>query len=171
MGVNRDKMSRERLFSLFIDRGKNVSLTADDVDGKVLDQFNEDMADWAVQTWGAIRLNLAQMVTDKRYKLYNSIRYSVTHYRRPVDRYHPVSSIGFGFKDYGVYLHIGVGRGYNRENGTVVVTKKNKDKSFKRFPKPWFDPVVEERLPDLEQIVTDLCEGLFINTSKLLINR
>ena len=59
---------------------------------------------------------------------------------------------------------------YNREGGTVVVTKRH-NRDMMRRPKPWFDPVIEDHIPALEKIVIDYCGELFINTTRILINR
>ncbi len=80
-----------------------------------------------------------------------------------------ITSIGFGFKAEGVYVHLGVGRGYNMENGTRILTKTT-DNEWKREPKPWFNPVIEQHIPELVEIVKKYCGTLLVNTTRIYIN-
>ncbi len=53
------------------------------------------------------------------------------------------------------------------KNGVVV--KIAKTPRWGRFPKPWFNKVIESFLPELEQIVFDYTDTAIINTLRIYI--
>ena len=59
-------------------------------------------------------------------------------------------------------------------NGGVVVKKTRDSKTnlhMMRQPKDWFDSTITEHLGELEQIVTDYTGALFVNATRIYINR
>lgn len=138
-------------------------------DKKAVAEFNRKVRAWGTKVNDALLYSTAKWIVNDN-TLSDSIKVNYRHWGKPPKAGQEITSIGFAFEEAGLYVHLGVGRGYNREGGTVVVTKKNKDK-MDRHPKPWFDPVIEKHIPDLVKIVTDYCGELFINTTRILINR
>lgn len=85
-----------------------------------------------------------------------------------------IDRIGFGFRYSGVYVHLGVGRGYFRKNG---VTHRDVSSEHLRYnsvdkqrrPKPWFNPVIEKHIDDLILIVRNYSEDIVINSMRIFI--
>jgi len=75
--------------------------------------------------------------------------------------------LGFSFRREGIFIHKGVGRGYVMKGDTVV--KISKTEGFNRHPKPWFNPVVESFIPELEQIVHAYYETAIVRTGRIFI--
>lgn len=138
-------------------------------DRKAVAAFNRKVRAWGRTVNAALNSSIDTMINTDR-NLSKSLKQNYRHWGKTPQAGQEITSIGFGFEEAGLYVHLGVGRGYNREGGTVVVTKRH-NRDMIRRPKPWFDPVIEGHLPALEKIVTDYCGDLFINTSRILINR
>lgn len=131
-------------------------------------EFNANVRAWGKKVDDALRLSVARWIdTDK--KLSKSLKQNYRHYGKTLMDGQEITSIGFGFKAEGVYVHLGVGRGYNMENGTRILTKTT-DNEWKREPKPWFNPVIEQHIPELVEIVKKYCGTLLVNTTRIYIN-
>lgn len=130
--------------------------------------FNADVKAWGKKVDSALRLSISDWIdTDKR--LTRSLKQNYRHYGQPSMEGQEITSIGFSFKAEGVYVHLGVGKGYNMENGTRILTKTTNDK-WNRQPKPWFNPIIEQHIPELVEIVKKYCGTLLVNTTRIYIN-
>ena len=78
-----------------------------------------------------------------------------------------IDRIGFSFKPEGVYIHMGVGRGYHRTGG--VTTRTSKQNTMGRQPIVWFNPIVEQNMSELSAIVEQYADGLVLNYSRIFI--
>lgn len=136
---------------------------------KAVTAFNRQVRAWGTRVNDALQYSIAQQIAEDN-TLSASLKQNYRHWGKRPQTGQEITSIGFAFEEAGLYVHLGVGRGYNREGNTVVMTKKNKSE-FKRRPKPWFDPVVEQYIPELQKIVQAYCGDLFIDTTRILINR
>lgn len=79
-----------------------------------------------------------------------------------------IDRIGFSFKPEGVYIHMGVGRGYHRNGG--VTTRTSKTNSFGRKPVLWFNPVIEQHVAELSEIVSQYADDLIINYTRIYLS-
>jgi hypothetical protein len=75
--------------------------------------------------------------------------------------------LGFSFAREGIFVHKGVGKGYVMKNGVVVKTSKTE--GFNRQPKPWFNPVIESFMPELEEIILKYADTAIINSTRIYI--
>lgn len=139
-------------------------------DKKAVARFNRNVRAWGNTVNAALRASIGTWIKQDT-SLSASLKQNYRHWGKTPQAGQEITSIGFGFEEAGLYVHLGVGRGYNREGGTVVVTKKHNRDKMERQPKPWFDPVIEDHIPTLQKIVQDYCGSLFINTTHILINR
>lgn len=139
-------------------------------DKKAVARFNRNVRAWGNTVNSALRASIDSLIKTDTH-LSASLKQNYRHWGKTPQAGQEITSIGFGFEEAGLYVHLGVGRGYNREGGTVVVTKRHNRDEMKREPKPWFDPVIEDHIPALQKIVQDYCGTLFINTTRILINR
>ena len=138
-------------------------------DQRAVQQFNRRVRSWGRTVNAALKASIATWI-DQDTRLSSSLRQTYRHWGKTPAAWQEITSIGFAFEEAGLFVHLGVGRGYNREGGTVVQTGRNRSQ-MRRQPKPWFDPVVEQHLPALQQIVQDYCGDLFVDSTRILINR
>lgn len=130
--------------------------------------FNAKVKAWGANVDDALRYSIARWITNDEH-LSESLKQNYRHFGKPVTKGEEITSIGFRFVEEGVFVHLGVGMGYNMESGTRILTKKT-DKKWNRKPKPWFNPVIEQHIPALVEIVKEYCGNLFINTTRIYIN-
>lgn len=130
--------------------------------------FNAKIQAWGTKVDAALHTSIGNnIVSDK--KLSKSMKQNYRHYGEQPTGGKEITSIGFRFKEEGVYVHLGVGRGYNMEGGTRILTKKT-DNKWNREPKPWFNPVIEQHLPELVEIVREYCGTMIVNATRIFIN-
>lgn len=126
----------------------------------------------AIQQWGAsVRSGLVSSI-GKLVKEDNKLSKSVknTYYadgKSWSGRLSEIDRIGFSFKPEGVYIHMGVGRGYHRIGG--VTTRTSKTNTFGRKPVLWFNPKVEEYIAALSGIVEKYADDLVLNYTRIFI--
>jgi len=80
-------------------------------------------------------------------KLDNSMKHK-TH-----QSFGEIDSVGFQFERHGVFIHKGVGKGYRMQSGMVV---KYSSGSGSRKPEEWFNPILDEYLPELAGKVAEM---------------
>ena len=136
-------------------------------------QFNDRVGAWATSINNALRAKLSTMGIGKSGQLDKSIKSNLWHFGKKIREGQEVTSISFSFKPQGVYVHLGVGSGYNMEGGVVVKTTRDKKTNIQmmRQPKDWFDSTITEHLGELEKIVMDYTGALFINATRIYINK
>lgn len=138
-------------------------------------KYNKDVAQWTSQTRRVMKNEVLRMVLNIGPG-YENLKSSVQKYRGEA------SKLGFSFPYYMVFVHKGAGRGYGG-NKTGLFTKKNGSKgqtskssmgrmgTGKRIAKPWFNPVIEKRFPELAQLVADYkANGVVLNIQRILID-
>lgn len=138
------------------------------MDEKAVKKFNEDIKKWGQKVDAVLRSSIAIHI-DKDEELSSSLKQNYRHYGKAPKKGEEITSIGFRFREEGVYVHLGVGMGYNMEGGTRVLTKKT-DNEWRRQPKAWFNPVIQQFVPELMEIVREYCGSLIINTTRIFIN-
>lgn len=139
-----------------------------ELDKEAVAEFNAKVRAWGATVDQALKSSIDKWI-DKDKRLSASMKQNFRHYGKNVQEGQEITSIGFSFKPEGVYVHLGVGKGYNMEGGTVILTKKT-DNEWKRKPKLWFNPVIEQHIPELIEIVREYCGNLIVNTTRLYIN-
>ncbi|MFY9150833.1 MAG: hypothetical protein WAO52_02375 [Prolixibacteraceae bacterium] len=78
--------------------------------------------------------------------------------------------VGFSFERHGVFVHKGVGRGYQSNGkGFVIRTAKNPPKGQERIAVDWFNPVLDKYLPELADGVTEINADAAVNATKIKI--
>lgn len=130
--------------------------------------FNQKIKAWGQKVDSALRTSISRWIIEDK-QLSGSLKQNYRHYGKPPKKGEEITSIGFRFNVEGVYVHLGVGRGYNMEGGTRVLTKKS-NSEWRRVPKPWFNSVIEQHIPELTEIVKEYCGSLIINTTRIYIN-
>ena len=76
--------------------------------------------------------------------------------------------VSFSFERHGVFVHKGVGRGYNMTGGAVIRTTKAA-MSAPRNPVPWFNAVLDTQIPILADSIAVVNANAALNAAKLHI--
>lgn len=74
-----------------------------------------------------------------------------------------VEYVGFSFERHGVFVHKGVGKGY-RMAGNFVTKTAQTSSGKGRIAVEWFNPVLDEHLPELSNRLAEINANLAVNT-------
>ena len=96
-------------------------------------------------------------------KLSNSIR---TQNRKT---YGIITGQSFIFERHGVFVHKGVGRRYQMQGGMVIRTAKSQNPVQQREPFEWFNPVMQQSLPELADKLAEINADAVVNATRMLI--
>ncbi|MDR0873929.1 MAG: hypothetical protein LBN27_10775 [Prevotellaceae bacterium] len=129
-----------------------------------LQNFNSEVKQWGGNTESNLKGNASYQMQSQN--LQSKLRASFRKESTPWGK--RTFNIGFSFPREGVFVHYGVGRGYRRNNGTVERYAKNPTNNPRR-PKNWFNPVVKQKLPQLDTIVETLGDELVLNSTRILL--
>lgn len=140
-----------------------------EMDKEAVNKFNREVRAWGQLVNSDLKARIGQVI-DKDVNLSASLKQNYRHFGKSVKSGEEITSIGFSFVEEGIYVHLGVGRGYNMEGGTRIITKKTNREDLRK-PKDWFNPVVSRHIDALGEIVKNYCGDLFVNDSRIYINR
>lgn len=123
----------------------------------LLDEYNKDVSGWARGTKRKLKLKVIQLTTEYSGHSRTDLNTDVKKYRGEA------AKINFAFPYYMVFVHKGAGKGaggsktgkYTKKDGSKGITNPNSmgKMGIKRRPKAWFNPVIEERFPELAELV------------------
>ena len=82
--------------------------------------------------------------------------------------YGVVDRITFSFERHGVFVHKGVGRGYQMQGGMVVRTAKSRTTEI-RQPAEWFNPVLDQALPELAEQLAEINADAVVKATGMMI--
>lgn len=79
--------------------------------------------------------------------------------------------VSFKFERHGVFVQKGVGRGYKipTKGGSVVRTNKEPAIGRERVAVDWFNPIIEQYLPELANRLAEIRADAVLNVGKMLI--
>jgi len=138
-------------------------------------KFNADVRSWAKEASRSLKSSVSTMI-DNDEELSKSINAKVSTAKREVSR------IGFAFAREGIYTHKGAGVGQGGfKGGSKWINAKGETKSTNpnsfmkmgtgnRKPKHWFDPVIEQKIPQLADMVADYDATMVLNETSILID-
>ena len=89
-------------------------------------------------------------------KLVSSISYKVR------SLYGVPQRVSFNFSRHGLFVQLGVGRGYKMSGGQIMRTAKGKT-SEKRKPNDWLYSVIDRNLPGLERKIAERFADAAVN--------
>ena len=84
-------------------------------------------------------------------------------------KYGVIDQASIIFERHGVFVHKGVGRGYKMVGGSVVRTAKSINPFRTRVPKEWFNPAIDQLLPELVEKLEKINADAVINATRLVI--
>ena len=96
-------------------------------------------------------------------KLVNSIKPSTKQ------TYGEIDTISFSFERHGIFVHKGVGRGWEMKGKLVTRTAKGKMKNGGRNVVEWFNPVIDRNAPELADQIALVNADVVLNATKLRI--
>ena len=144
-----------------------------------VEQFNKDVQGWSIHTTRRLKANVRMMIDQDRnlsQSINPNVYYDNKYGVKEADR------IGFSFAREGIYAHKGAGRGqggisgskwYNRfgELKQTQLSSLLKMGTGNRQPKQWFDPIIDQELPQLADLVADYSVTLFVDASQIYIEK
>ena len=94
--------------------------------------------------------------------------------------YGVIDRVSFQFERHGVFVHKGVGRGYKMQGGMVIRTAKSEDPLTRqvspfeddprrRVARPWFNPILEQTLPELADKLAEINADAVVNATRMMI--
>ena len=154
-------------------------------DGFDLKEQNAAVTKWASMVQRRLRENTSYLSYGKdgmisrpgriEKKLGESIRASTKKSYGVIDR------VTYTFERHGVFVHKGVGRGYEMQGGMVIRTAKSEDPATRkgtwwgddprpRTPFEWFNPTLEQTLPELADRLAEINADAVVNATRMMIN-
>ena len=151
-------------------------------DADRLTAFNKAVEQWAQRVTSRLRATIAS----------RSLRIArELHANLYTDRYGLVNRVGFSFPRHGIYIHKGAYKGHGgfigskwemlkrvggQEVSTGIVRHTNPDSLGKqgtgaRRPFQWFDPVIRNRIGELEAVVLDYFDTMVIDATNIYVNK
>ncbi len=96
------------------------------------------------------------------------LRVSITG--RTSKQYGVIDKASLIFERHGVFVHKGVGRGYQMQGGVVIRTAKlHIPNPRPRTPEAWFNPILEQTLPELADKLAEINADAVLNITRVLI--
>ncbi len=145
---------------------------------------NEAVSKWASMVQRRLRDRTSWLIYGKQAstnrpgrtekKLEDSIK-SITK-----KSYGVIDRVTYTFERHGVFVHKGVGRGYEMQGGMVVRTAKCEDPATRqptwwgddprqRLPNEWFNPLLEQTLPELADKLAEINADAVLNATRIMI--
>lgn len=121
---------------------------------QMLDSRNNYIHSWTLTTKALFKQSITSLNLVDQKELLNSIKHRL---KKDTGE---ISSVGFAFEPYGVYVHKGVGKG--REIGSSSASKNKQE---------WFNPIIEKRVDSLFEFVADYnAEKTLTEVQRILIS-
>ena len=144
--------------------------------------FNKAVEQWAERVTSQLRATIASRSLRIARELHPNLY---------TDRYGLVNRVGFSFPRHGIYIHKGAYKGHGgfigskwemlkrvggQEVSTGIIRHTNPDSLGKqgtgaRRPFRWFDPIIRNRIGELEAVVLDYFDTMVIDATNIYINR
>ena len=137
------------------------------------DAHNEIFKKWVPKVRSALKTNTARFTKGKTQgfilkenqtegKLTSSIKAKTKREGGAVEL------VSFSFERHGVFVHKGVGRGYEMSNGFVIRTAKS-NSTKRRTPQQWFNPTLDAFIPELANRLAEVNINATLNAAGVKI--
>ena len=135
---------------------------------------NEAVSKWSSMVQRRLRQNLQQFNNGKNSTVQRPgrsermLRTSLNS--KTKQNYGVIDRISIQFERHGVFVHKGVGNGYKMQGGTVIRTAKKPIP----YPRPrvaveWFNPILDQSLPELADKLADIGANAVVNATRMRI--
>jgi hypothetical protein len=118
--------------------------------------INREIISWKSETTQQLQIKIGMLTSEGKDRLISQIKGYVNH-----DPDGSIYSMSWKFPKHGVFVIQGVGRGYVLVDGKVKrgVMRGNSfysiSDTIERHPKDWFNPVIDQRMPELTEKVAN----------------
>lgn len=147
-------------------------------DKESLKKFNADVQEWTDKSVLALKSSIGSMVKND-ILLSDSLKGKLYYDRKYGSE---VNRVGFSFAREGIYIHKGAGKGQGGNIGGRWIDKYGTQRerapksaglqgTGNRKPKRWFDPVINNRLAQLADIVADYSATMQIDATNIFIEK
>lgn len=139
-------------------------------DKTAVDKYNAKIQAWGNYVRADLTRSIKELI-DVDKKLSNSLKnryYTDGKSFSGDNRDFEIDRIGFSFVPEGVFVHLGVGRGYYRSGQSTFRNPNNRSTGMRR-PKEWFNPVVKVHIESLVKIVQEYAADMIVNSSRIYI--
>ena len=158
-------------FELSLESSSEADKFSRKQDKEALAKFNKDVQQWTSEAQMALKASVRSLVK-RSVSLADSISGRVFYdnkYGKEANR------IGFSFERQGVYIHRGAGKGQGGTSTTSSwITKYGERKrrapestgkqgTGNRQPILWFNPIIEKRIDELRDMVSDYSATMQLN--------
>lgn len=131
--------------------------------------YNNDVRSWGQKTRRKLVSSIKQLTQKGKGDLVKHLRMKTKKDYGLVDR------VTYQFPRHGVFFHKGTGKGYKITGGVLrrVPSGKNKtltSSSIKRVPAEWFNPVINDNVDSLADMVAKHMADAAVNATRLKIN-
>jgi len=152
------------------------------------EEYNKRVTAWGSVLGTKLRTSIRSLTTKGKGDLLRSLRLKTGKWFGEVDK------LSYHFERHGIFAHKGVGRGYKMVGGKVIrasipgsfITKNDEgkitgrvlkagpvglfeDSKVLRKPAEWFNPVVNENIEGLADIIAEMDADRMVNATKILI--
>ena len=133
-------------------------------------QQNEIINRWRPKVRSSLKRSASQLSSGKgKSKVLRGTRredklaQSITSKTKQADGV--INYVSFNFERHGIFVYKGVGRGYEMSSGKVIRTAKG-PQTANRVPEDWFNPTIDQYLPELANKLAELDANIALNTAK-----
>lgn len=150
------------------------SITATPLTNTDVQEQNEAVSKWSSMVQRRLRQSLQQFNNGKNSTVQRPgrsermLRTSLNS--KTKQNYGVIDKVSIQFERHGVFVHKGVGNGYKMQGGTVIRTAK------KPIPNPrprvaveWFNPILDQVLPELADKLADIGANAVVNATSMKI--
>lgn len=164
-------------FELSLESSSEVDKFQRSQDRERQKEFNKEVRDWSNKSTSVLKGSVSRLIK-RNVSLSASIKANLYYDRKYASE---VNRVGFSFVREGIYIHKGAGRGQGGHIGgrwidrygnqkTRAEESAGKQGKGNRQPILWFDPVIDNRLPQLADLVADYSATMQINATNLFID-
>lgn len=149
-------------------------ITASSLTNTDVQEQNEAVSKWSSMVQRRLRQSLQQFNNGKNSTVQRPgrsermLRASLNS--KTKKNYGVIDRVSIQFERHGVFVHKGVGNGYKMQGGTVIRTAK------KPIPEPgprvaveWFNPILDQSLPELADKLADIGANAVVNATRMMI--
>lgn len=165
--AKRNRFANEGPFEIEIIGESTISKYNRLKDVESVNEFNTKVQNWGSKVKFDLIESIGNLVKHDEH-LSRSLKNNYYTDNKPYSsNWGEIDRIGFSFRPEGVYIHLGVGRGYHRNGGVTV--RHSKQNTMGRQPILWFNPMIHKHVQELSKIVEEYSEDLVINFSRIYL--
>jgi len=149
-------------------------ITATSLTNTEVQEQNEAVSKWSSMVQRRLRQSLQQFNNGKNstvQRLGRSERMLRTSLNsKTKQNYGVIDRVSIQFERHGVFVHKGVGNGYKMQGGTMIRTaKKPIPDPRSRVAVEWFNPILDQALPELADKLADIGANAVVNATRMRI--